>query len=169
MEGEVLIHIVNESEGGDNGTTIDTDTGEEKDQAPDKFNLAKSVLVNQFYNYAKQIIVSEASYEINKHFDLTDDYESKRDFNIAVGVFNKVKNVATSTATGAIAGAKFGAVGVAVGALIGFGGSTVGEIINVYQAFDKQNITMQQRNKQLEYTRQRAGYSLTSGSIGENL
>lgn len=169
MEGEVLIHIVADSQGGDNGTTINTETGEQQDQTPNNFNLAKSVLVNQAYSYAKNIVISEVSYEINKHFDLTDDYEGKRDFNIAVGVFSKVKNVATSTATGALAGAKFGPVGAVVGAVVGFGGSTIGEIINTYQAFDKQNITMQQRNQQLAYTRQRAGYSLTSGSIGENL
>lgn len=172
MEGEVIVYIKNQTTSG-NGTAINPKTGQEQEPeeetgASERSTLA-SVMINQAYEYAKSIVVNEVTYEVNKYFDLSDDYESKRDLNIALGVAKKVVGVGVATASGAKIGAKFGPVGAVIGAVIGFGGSTIGEAINVYQAYDKQSITMKQRNKQLEYTRVRVGYSLTSGSIGENL
>ncbi len=172
MEGEVIVYIKNQTNSG-NGTAINPKTGQEQQPEEETGALQRSslasVMINQAYEYAKSIVVNEVSYEVNKYFDLTDDYETKRDLNIAIGVAKKVGGIAVSTAAGAKLGASFGPVGAIIGGVIGFTGSTVGEAINIYQSYDKQSITMKQRNKQLEYTRVRSGYSLTSGSVGENL
>ena len=84
-----------------------------------------------------------------------------------VGERNVSKKKGTLTRA-VVGGAIAGPVGAIVGAVVGFVGSVGNEAISVYQAYNQQDITMKQRNEQLKYTRQRAGFSLESGSIGEN-
>lgn len=171
MEGQIRVIFSEGStkQSGNNKTTINTKTGEVKTPQKVKQDNSNTSLVNHALNnyvlgQAKkvgQILLSEALYEINKYYDLTDNVENKRDLHIAINMIHRGANFIGAT----LAGAKIGGV---PGAVIGFGVSAVNEAINIYQGYDQQNIQLRQLQTQLEYTRERAGYSLTSGSIGEN-
>lgn len=171
MEGQIRVIFSEGSskDSGNNKTAINTKTGENKSQEKVKKETTKTDLINHALNnyvigQAKKVgqtLLSEALYEANKYFDLTDNVEGKRNLNIAMGMVHRGATVLTST----LIGAKIGGV---PGAVVGFVASSISEAINIYQGYDPQNIQLRQLNTQLEYTRERAGYSLTSGSIGEN-
>ena len=171
MEGQIRVIFSEGSskDSGNNKTAINTKTGEKKSQEKVKKETTKTDLVNHALNnyvigQAKKVgqtLLSEALYEVNKYFDLTDNVEGKRNLNIAIGMVHRGTSVLGSTLIGTqIAGVP--------GALVGFASGVINEAINIYQGYDQQNIQLRQLNTQLEYTRERAGYSLTSGSIGEN-
>lgn len=171
MEGQIRVIF---SEGvskrsGNNKTAINTKTGKKKSQEKAKQDTTQTDIVNHALNnyvigQAKKVgqtLLSEALYEVNKYFDLTDNVEGKRNLNIAMGMVHRGTSVLGSTFLGA-------EIGGVPGALVGFASGVINEAINIYQGYDQQNIQLRQLNTQLEYTRERAGYSLTSGSIGEN-
>ena len=173
MEGEIIVRIKDESniEKGNNGTAINTKTGkirtDTQSSESEEANagiLVASVLVNQAYERTKQVVINEAMYQINKHFELTDDFEGKRDLNIALSIVGRTKNLATSTLAGAKLGSAGGPIGTVIGAVVGFSLGAVGDVISTYHKFDEQNRINALRDAQLEYTRQRAGYSLTGES-----
>lgn len=157
--GEIVITIKNETKKENN---TDTPVVVYDTKSVNEFsNALKNVIHNQAFEYAKEVVTSEVRYEVNKNFTLHDDYVGQRDLNIALGVASKIYGIANATISGAITGGP-------VGAGIAFAGSVAIEAVGVYQRLDQQNIKIAQMDKQLEYNRVRAGYSLTSGSIGEN-
>ena len=156
--GEIVIRI--KSDGQDNHTDIPQQTYD--DTSVNEFNNAlKNIIHNEAFQYAKQVAINEARYEINKNFALRDDYVGQRDLNITLGVVSKVYSVGTAVVSGAI-------IGGPIGAGIALAGSLVAEGVQVYQNLDQQNIKIAQLNAQLDYNRVRAGYSLTAGSVGDN-
>lgn len=160
--GNIKITIITDQDGKQKNTTVDKD-GEQKQAVnyASKPNLGKSVLANQVFNEVKSIVVNEAKYEVGKYFDLHDDYVGERDLNIAMTIVSDVASIGKATLIGAQTG------GLA-GASVGFILASATQIVNVYQNLDKQSIKIKQLDTQLQYSRTRAGYSLTSESIGEN-
>lgn|SRR5574344_533927 len=157
--GEIVIRIKNETKS-DNKTEIVNE--EYNESSVNEFsNALKNIVHNEAFQYVKQVAINEARYEINKDFAMRDDYIGQRDINISLGVISKVYSIGTSVVSGAI-------MGGAIGASVALAGSLLVEGIQVYQNLDQQNIKIAQLNSQLDYNRIRAGYSLTSGSIGEN-
>lgn len=154
---EIVITIKGSGE-----TTTQTDKPDNPNPK-DSSNIKKStsILLNQTYQRLKSEISSEVNYEIDKHFRLSDNYIGQRNFNNAKQVINKAVSFGTSIATGFAIGGPVGAVGAFVVQTISLG-------IDIYQNYDQENINLRQMEAQLSYTRERAGYSLTSGSIGEN-
>lgn len=120
-----------------------------------------SVVVNQAWNIVKQSTSKIVNYEINKWFTLKDDYIGQRNLNNALATINKASSSITAIAGGFVAG---GVIGGAVATV----GVVVASAISIAQHIDKQNIELDQLDAQLQYQRQRAGYSLTSGRVGEN-
>lgn len=171
MEGSIRVIFSEGSskQSGNNKTTINTKTGQVKTQhevqketpANNVPNFINSSLVVSTAKKLGNILLGEAIYEINKNFRLTDNVEGKRDFNIATGMLKRTSKIATMIYAGAISGGPAGAI---AGAVVGF----TNEAVNIYQGYDQQNIQLRQLDAQLQYSRLRAGYSLTSGSIGEN-
>lgn len=157
MDGEIVIKIVSEGEG---TTNIPSEPKEinEKDT-----NLIASALA--LYNQGKKygaMILDVAEYQVNKQFNLKDDVESKRDIAVASSIVKKISNVALSI----WAGAKIGGIGGGISAgLISVGG----EILDAYKGYDQQDLNLKQQAKQLEYVRERAGYSTQGNSRGTNL
>lgn len=131
-------------------------------------DTGSSVLANQVFQYIKQQVVTEAKYQINKYFVTHDDYVGQRNMNIALGLVGDAVSFGSSIASGAITGSVFGPVGTAVGAVVGAMTSALTKGIGVYNTLDSQSLLVSQNNAQLAFTRQRSGYSLTSGSTGEN-
>jgi hypothetical protein len=157
--GEIVITIKNETKK-ENNTDVPVMVYDTK-SVNEFSNSLKNIVHNQAFQYVKDVVVSEARYEVNKNFTLHDDYIGQRDLNIALGITSKIYGIANATISGAI-------VGGPIGAGIALIGSVAVEAVGVYQRLDQQNIKIEQMNKQLEYNRVRAGYSLTSGSVGEN-
>lgn len=121
----------------------------------------RNIAQNQAWNYVKADIRQIVGYEINKWFTLTDDYIGQRNVTAAMNVINKAKSIGVTLAAGFMAAGPIGLIVAAVGSAIDLG-------VGVSQNYDRQNIRIKQMNAQLEYQRQRAGYSLTSGRVGEN-
>lgn len=126
-----------------------------------KTDYVGATLVSQAWGYVKADITKIANYEINKWFSLNDDYIGQRNLTNALNVVNRAKNTAASIAAGIVLGGAVGGVIAAVGSFITLG-------IDIAQNIDRQNIALRQMDAQLSYQRQRAGYSLTSGRIGED-
>ena len=168
MEGEVVIRF---EYGGGNGATSNKTAINKDGQTSEKtmtsnqnsednkklFNYAK----NQARALATQVLLNEAIYETEKYFTLTDNVQAKRDVGIASNVIKRVSNIGQATYFGATVG---GWVGAIIGAVVG----VTKEGIDIYQGYDQQTIKLKQMSEQLEYTRQRVGYSLTAGVNGEN-
>lgn len=124
-------------------------------------DMGTSVLVNQVFDTLKKNITTEAKYQINKYFVTRDDYIGQRNLNIAMAKISMVTDIGATIATGALAGGLPGAVVAGVTSL-------VTTAVGIYNTLDAQNLKVDQMNAQLAFTRQRSGYSLTSGSVGEN-
>lgn len=129
----------------------------EEDKAPTIFT---NVLASQIFSQVKEQIAETALYGINRHLALTDDYIGERQLNAGLNVINRTISSASIVAFGA----SLGPVGIALGVAVAAGSL----IFDVVKNYDQQNILIKQMDKQLEFQRQRVGYSLTSGSIGEN-
>ena len=126
-----------------------------------KTDYIGATLVSQAWGYIKADITKIANYEINKWFSLNDDYIGQRNLTNALNVVSRAKNMAGTIAAGFVALGPVGGAIAAVGSLITLG-------IDIAQNIDRQNLMLRQMDAQLSYQRQRAGYSLTSGRIGEN-
>ena len=166
MQGEVIVRFQYGGDGEGNGTAIKKDgqsttinqfaSGKENDNSK-LFTYAK----NKVMQLSKDVLLGEALYESEKYFNLTDNVQGRRNLNIARQNIERVWGVAQDT----IAGAKAGGW---VGAIIGFAVGMTKLGVKIYQGYDQQNIKIRQMEEQLDYTRQRVGYSLTVGSNGEN-
>ena len=177
MQGEVRIKITQTSTQGDNKTAINSKTAEVKNTTDEakvsdnKTIVASALVANIARNVASQA-KNEALYDLNKYFSLTDDFEGKRDLNIAMSIASQAISLGASIWAGAKLGAGLGSlsgpIGTAIGAVTGAALSIGGTAISAYQRYNQQDIEIAQINKQLAYTRQRVGYSLISGSVGEN-
>ena len=113
------------------------------------------------FDALKKNITTEAKYQINKYFTTRDDYVGQRNVNVAMSMANMAIGFGSSIVTGFM-------VGGPVGAVIGGIASAVSTAVGVYNTLDAQNLKVDQMNAQLAFTRQRSGYSLTSGSVGDN-
>lgn len=122
---------------------------------------------------AANIVIGEAvawaDYLWEKELILNDDYVGQREKRIALQYLNKSISYATAIASGAAMGSAAGPVGAVIGAVIAGIGVAAGTIRENQQAMDQQQIMINQMNAQLNFTRQRAGWSLEAASIGEDL
>ena len=134
-------------------------TGAEYDSGG--LDVGSSVLANQVFDTLKKNITTEAKYQINKYFTTRDDYVGQRNVNVAMSMANMAIGFGSSIVAGFM-------VGGPVGAVIGGITSAVSTAVGVYNTLDAQNLKVDQMNAQLAFTRQRSGYSLTSGSVGDN-
>ena len=124
-------------------------------------NSLDNVVVNRAVNETISQVSEMALYSIEKHLSLTDDYVGQRYLKAGKEVISKTMSMGSSIMAGAVMG---GVVGAIVGAVL----SLSSMAFDIFKNYDQQNIMIRQMDAQLSYQRQRAGYSLTSGSIGEN-
>lgn len=144
----------------------------DKDQNKDDDQLETAVLATLIGRAARQLkgtVISELKYQQNKYYNMQDDYLGKQNMDIALNVLEKVWSVGINIYAGAKLGLKLGGgYGAAAGAIIAAGVSTVQTYQQVAHNYEQERIRLNQMQAQLDFTRQRAGYSLTAGSIGEN-
>ena len=176
MDQKITITYISEDGGGktaineNNGTTESpTETQTKNSEALSRANQSVfTYSVQRVSSAAKQLIINEARYEIDKYVDLTDNVQAKRDIAIATSLVGQATNVASGIASGAIAGSALGIGGAVAGGLIGLAITGINFLVDVYQRYDQENIQLTKMQYQLEYTRQRSGYSLTATEKGEN-
>ena len=125
-------------------------------------SIGTSVLANQVYENVKAMLKQTAEYEIDKYFDTKNDYVAKRDLSEALTYINMASSIATATYVGFKTG---GSVGAAIGA----GLVLSHQALNVSLALERQRMAIERSDAQLAFSRDRAGFSLTAGSRGENL
>lgn len=126
-----------------------------------------NIIMNRAFSIAKDAVISVADYEITKYFSRRDDYINMRNYGIAKTMISNGISLGTTVIGGYVMGGG-GITGIAVAAVAAIGWG-VARGVQVYQALDQQNFQLAQAGAQLSYERQRAGYSLTAGSIGEGL
>ena len=168
-DGEIIIRIIEENGGGGKeAKPVDVtgeETLEEAGTGEDALrNAVLTTLLQKAGSELKGLVLNEAKYEIKKYFMLKDDYAGAQQMQVAEQMITSIIGFTAGIAGAIIAGGPVGAAAAAV-AIIG-AGIKVG--IDIYQNMDQQRIKLNQINAQLQYNRQRAGYSLTAGSIGEN-
>ena len=161
---EVVITIKGDVE---KSQAVETDSNQ-KVKKTDNLGQVTSILLNQAFENVKNELISEVNYEINKHFNLTDDYIGQRKLNVAKNVVSRATGIIATIGASAKIGSVAGPVGTIVGAVVGTTIAGVQLGVDIYQNYDQANIHLRQMEAQLNYTRQRVGYSLTSGSIGDN-
>lgn len=144
-----VTNVINSS----SGTSAEYDSG--------GLDVGSSVLANQVFDTLKKTISTEAKYQINKYFSTRDDYVGQRDMNAAMSMANMAIGLGTSVVAGFMVGGPVGAIAAGVT-------SVLSTAVNIYNTLDAQNLKVDQMNAQLAFTRQRSGYSLTSGSVGDN-
>lgn len=124
--------------------------------------IGTAVLANQVYENVKAMLKQTAEYEIDKYFDTRNDYVAKRDLSEALTYINMASSIATATYVGFQTGGP-------VGAAIGAGLVLSHQALNASLALERQRIAIERNDAQLAFSRDRAGFSLTAGSRGENL
>ena len=111
---------------------------------------------------AATMALQEADYRISRSFYLKDDYIGQRNYQIAkseaLAVIGYLGVIGANIAHGNFAGAAIYAVT-----------APISNIISYSHKIEEQNLTIKRMEATLDFSRQRAGYSLTSGSVGENL
>ena len=141
----------------------------EKATALDALDTAVlSIMIRKTAKQFLNISVGEVKYQINRYFNLTDNYIAKQNMDIALNVINKVWDIGASIYTGAKVGSAAGPVGAIIGAVLSAGVSFVSTGLQINHNYEQQQINLNKMDVQLQFNRQRAGYSLTAGSIGEN-
>lgn len=166
---EIVITIKNETGGSVREESQQVAQGQEINSDLTREVAGISIMANKMFDNAVQMTKNIAMYQIERKFALTDDYIGQRNFNVARATIGLAAGFIQSTASSAAIGATFGPAGAIIGAVIGAGIDIAQNVISAAQTIDQQNINIAQINNQLSYSRQRAGFSLTSGSIGENL
>lgn len=111
-----------------------------------------------------QVAIGEIDYRIQRGFYLKDDYIGQRNYQIAKA---QVASAAQFAVSSAAMLATMGAAAlpmIAVSAVM----TVTKNALQYNHAIEEQDYQIRQLDANLQFNRTRAGYSLTSGSIGEN-
>lgn len=174
-EIKIVLETVNGSSSGmDSGDTERVDaqvsaqaTSESSGKSQGK--AAYGAMAIQAANFAVNEVMNWISYNINKELNLNDDYIGQRNLAIATQAVNWAVSSASTIGSMAMVGAAAGPIGAAVGAVVGGAMVAASTVRQNMQAMDQQNIMLNQMQAQLDFTRNRAGWSTKAASIGEDL
>lgn len=160
--GEIIIRF--EEGKPQNGPTPATKTTVEEKSTADDSTLETAVMVyclKKSANAIKNITIEEVKYHLNMRFQLTDNYLAQQNMSIALNVVNKVVGTGMTIAAG------FKVAGPA-GAIVAAGIAVANTAIDIAHNYEQERLRLNKMNAELSWNRQRAGYSLTAGSVGEN-
>ena len=80
--------------------------------------IGKTVILNQAYQQAKQMLTQTIDLSLNRYYTLTEDYLGQTNYQHIRTAYGKVTGLASSIAGGAMTGGMAGPVGAVVGAVI---------------------------------------------------
>lgn len=166
---KIVVTIVQEAPRADDPN--EKATGEsEKAEASENAGLSDfaSWIAHQALSEAVGAIRSESEYQISRYFSTRDDYIGQRNMGAARAMVGNAVGFGAAVFAGARAGSSAGGWGALAGAAIGAASWGVTKAIGGAQALDAQVLGLAKMDAQLGYARQRSGWSLTSGSVGED-
>ena len=159
--GEIIIRIITSEEDGDG--KVDP-TGKKEVQKKQKSDLETAAITKAIEHAAKQVFrisVGEVQRQLQLNFSLTDNYIANQNLSIGMGMINK----GISTGFSIFAGFKLAGP---AGAAIGAGVEMIKLGLDIYHNYQEEEINLRKMENQLSFQRERAGYSLTAGTRGEN-
>lgn len=167
----ITLKLTGEESGGSNvDTSAQTNTssfvGEDKNSTTKAF---AKYAVGQVANVVTSEVIAWAEYYWNRELSLNDDYIGQRNKQIAMTQINRGIGFAGSIFASTVAGSSFGPGGAVIGALIGTATAIANVARSNLQGKLDQDISLNQMNAQLSFTRSRAGWSTNAASIGEDL
>lgn len=121
---------------------------------------AAVIAVQAAEKVAKEII-DYADYMFQRHMKLNDDYIGQRNYTAVKNIVGRAGSVVTAIGSGFATGGPAGAV---IAGLISV--AAIG--VDITQNYQQQTDNIQKMELNLSFNRMRSGYSLTSGSIGED-
>ena len=160
---KITIEIIQKSEGGDTPELPNDNQAQEKTSSEGK-SLLKSVILNQGYNTAKQMVISSVEASVNHYLTLTEDYMAQNTYNKVKVAISKVTSASSAIIGSAVAGSVAGPVGTAVGAIIETIGYGTSEFISYQSRMSGYYRSLNASNIDIDYAKRRTG--LTNGSRG---
>lgn len=119
--------------------------------------IGKTVILNQAYQHAKQMLSQTIDLSLNRYYTLTEDYLGQTNYQHIRTAYGKVTGLASAIAGGAMAGSITGPGGAVVGAIISAASWGVNQYVqnkanlsNYYQDLNASNFNT-------EFNRTRAG------------
>ena len=157
--GEIIIRVISE-EGKSQPDVTPTPTDSETEVSSSSTSSKSTVIVvalESVLKSAKNMTVGQANWQFQRYFRMHDDYIGQEKLNIAKSFVSKGAAIGAGFAMGGIVGGIVATIAVA--------GSTA---LDAYRLHNEEDLKLRQMDAQLRFQRERAGYSLTAGSIGEN-
>ena len=173
----IVITLKSESEIGGSSPSQDLNVSNKtsSSEAQSKSNnnsMAKAAYAQMAISAANAVVnemIAWGDYDVDKYMNLHDDYIGQRNMNVAQHYINGAVSAGSTIVSMALVGSAAGPMGAAVGAAIGTVIAAARIERSNIQGNDQQEIQIKQLDCQLQYTRRRAGWSLTAASIGEDL
>lgn len=125
----------------------------------EKALYGENAFAGAIFGTAKDVLTQTITYAMNKRVNLSSNYVSKRDLALLQVVSGNVKNIAQNLASNI---ANYGIAGVAVSAVDVISGGA----ISTYQAYDAQDVVVQNKNLQTAFYQARFKGSLNDWSRG---
>lgn len=165
----VLVIEGSDSQGGGSSQKA-ASTGSPETQDDDGAKLYFQNLAIQTAGQVLTESINFAEYFWDEQLRLTDDYIGQREKRIAKQYVNRVANAGSSILSSTLTGAaSAGWVGALVGFTVSLGNEIFKTVSDNFIGERTQNITIKQMEAQLDFTRNRAGWSTQAASIGEDL
>ena len=120
-----------------------------------------AIIAVQAAQAAAKELVSFGDYVFQRHMKLNDDYIGQRNYTAVKNIVGRAGSVVTAIGSGFATGGPAGAV---IAGLISV--ASIG--VDIAENYMQQNDNIQKMELNLSFNRMRSGYSLTSGSIGED-
>ena len=163
--GEIIIKFEGEID-----SVKKVDPTEEKKKKDSLLETTLSVIVmKKALNMVKKISVDEVKYQLNRYYMFTDNYLGQQDTQFALQSIGEVTSFGLSMGVAIKAGLKYGGASgaVALASLVAVG-EGLSKFIENNRKINEEKLNLRKMDTELEFNRQRAGFSLTAGSIGEN-
>lgn len=172
--GEIIIRIIHDNGGGGGNTPAPDNTESvttEVSSGKSTNNLATAAYVSLAQKAGRElkgVLINNTVKHVNWYYKMHDNYIAQEQLNIATGIIGKAASAGATIMGFATVGAAAGPVGAVVGAAIGTAVAGINIGLDIYGNYIRERLQLTQLDNQLAYNRERAGYSLTAGSIGEN-
>lgn len=116
----------------------------------EKAILGKSILLNQIYQGAKDIIKDAAFYQLGYYFNLSENYKAEQTLNNTMNIISRTAGMASAVIGGAIL---VGPAGAVVGGTVAVGKN----ILSAVKVYNQQNLNITQMNMQSAFQQTRLG------------
>lgn len=121
----------------------------------EKATLGKNVLIYRTYQQGKELIKNAATFQLQKYFNLTENYKAEQTLENALNVISNVSSIGTSIIGGALAGLSVGHP--VLGGVIGAGFAIGNQMLNTWKTYDQQNRQITTSNLQSAFQKTKLG------------